>query len=201
MDMEDGTVQGRENSLEDTEMLELPKDPAEVKASEFIKGESSKEIPVESQQPELPENVVLQSQEKEEFIIKLAIGQQSEIIKNAILDGCGENPVPLLNVSAPILAKAIEFWKRHIDAAEGEDLTEWDRAFLGDLSQEVLFDLAAAANYMESKSLLDCTCKFIADIIKEMKVEEVRDYFGIECDFTEEEERKMREDNAWAFEQ
>jgi len=45
-----------------------------------------------------------------------------------------------------------------------------------------------AANYLDIKSLLDLTCKRVADMIKGKKPEEIRKEFNIVNDFTPEEE-------------
>ena len=45
-----------------------------------------------------------------------------------------------------------------------------------------------AANYLDIKSLLDLTCKRVADMIKGKKPEEIRKEFNIVNDFTSEEE-------------
>ncbi|KAM7466405.1 hypothetical protein LguiB_013967 [Lonicera macranthoides] len=57
-----------------------------------------------------------------------------------------------------------------------------------------------AANYLNIKSLFEKVCTKIADRIKDMSVEEVREVFKIENDFTPEEEKKIRDEHAWAHE-
>ncbi|KAL5698947.1 suppressor of kinetochore protein mutant [Ranunculus cassubicifolius] len=68
------------------------------------------------------------------------------------------------------------------------------------IDQAVLFDLIMAANYLNVKGLLDLTCQTVADMIKEKTPEEIRKTFGIENDFTPEEEAELRRENQWAFE-
>ncbi|KAL5731428.1 suppressor of kinetochore protein mutant [Ranunculus cassubicifolius] len=68
------------------------------------------------------------------------------------------------------------------------------------IDQAVLFDLIMAANYLNVKGLLDLTCQTVADIIKGKTPEEIRKTFGIENDFTPEEEAELRRENQWAFE-
>ena len=57
-----------------------------------------------------------------------------------------------------------------------------------------------AANYLDSKQLLDLTCQTVADMIKGKSPEEIREIFNIKNDFTPEEEEKIRKENQWAFE-
>uniref|UniRef100_A0A915B6W6 Skp1-related protein n=1 Tax=Parascaris univalens TaxID=6257 RepID=A0A915B6W6_PARUN len=54
-----------------------------------------------------------------------------------------------------------------------------------------------AANYLDVGELLSAGCKTIAALIKGKSVEELREFFHIENDFTPEEEARVREENAW----
>ena len=54
-----------------------------------------------------------------------------------------------------------------------------------------------AANYLNIKTLLDLTCKTVADMIKGKTPEEIRAHFNIQNDFTPEEEEEVRRENAW----
>ena len=61
--------------------------------------------------------------------------------------------------------------------------------------------LFQAANYLDIKSLLDLTCKTVADYIKQCKTpQEIRRRFNIKNDFTPEEEEEVRKENAWCEE-
>ncbi|EOA25495.1 hypothetical protein CARUB_v10018839mg [Capsella rubella] len=81
-----------------------------------------------------------------------------------------------------------------------EEVEAFDKGFLQDLDLETVFQVILAANYLNVKGLLDLTCQNVADHIKDMSVEQVREIFGIQNDFTEEEEKTIRAENAWAFE-
>ncbi|KAF7840999.1 SKP1-like protein 1A [Senna tora] len=56
-----------------------------------------------------------------------------------------------------------------------------------------------AANYLNIKSLLDLTCKTVADMIRGKMPEEIRKTFNLKNDFTPEEEAEIRLQNQWAF--
>ncbi|CAI9113650.1 OLC1v1014289C1 [Oldenlandia corymbosa var. corymbosa] len=69
------------------------------------------------------------------------------------------NPSPQL--TGKILAKVIEFCKRHVVVEDNttksdEDLKSFDEDFVK-VDQDTLFDLILAANYLNIKSLLDLT--------------------------------------------
>ena len=90
------------------------------------------------------------------------------------------------------------------DKAEAETLPEdeknvWDKDFVK-VDDETLFNLILAANYLDIKSLLDLTCKTVADEIKGKTPEEIRVRFNIKNDFTPEEEEEVKRENAWCEE-
>ncbi|KAL5724725.1 SKP1-like protein 4 [Ranunculus cassubicifolius] len=117
--------------------------------------------------------------------------------------------IPLPNVTGSILAKVIEYSKRHADPSPSiggfenrdadEELKKWDAEFVK-VDQDVLFDIILAANYLNNKELLDLTCKTVADMMKGKTPEEIRAIFHIKNDYTPEEEEEVRKENAWAFE-
>jgi S-phase kinase-associated protein 1 len=57
--------------------------------------------------------------------------------------------------------------------------------------------LSQAANFLNVQRLMDAGCRALADTIKDKSVEEMRAMFGIENDFTPEEEEEIKKQNAW----
>ncbi|CAL9204827.1 unnamed protein product [Musa hybrid cultivar] len=157
-----------------------------------------------SSQPKPRKTVVtLVSSDEEKFEVDIAVANQSDMIKNLILDmedDVDEFVVPVLNVTGLVLDKVIQYWEKHAEAIDRDQLEAFDMAFV-DMQKELLFQVLIAVNFLESRPLLNLLCKTIADSIKDMSVDEVREYFSIESDFTEEEERQVREENQWAFEE
>ncbi|KAJ8624750.1 hypothetical protein MRB53_033280 [Persea americana] len=150
--------------------------------------------------------ITLKSSDGETFDVDEAVALQSQTIKHMIEDDCADNGIPLPNVSGKILAKVIEYCKKHVempkdadDRATEEELKAWDAEFVK-VDQAMLFDLILAANYLNIKSLLDLTCQTVADMIKGKTPEEIRKTFNIKNDFTPEEEEEVRRENQWAFE-
>jgi hypothetical protein len=66
-------------------------------------------------------------------------------------------------------------------------------------SQDALYDLINAADYLRIDGLLDAACKKLAGMMKGKTPEEIRNTFNIPDDYTEEEKKKVRRDYAWAF--
>ncbi|OVA00951.1 SKP1 component [Macleaya cordata] len=145
--------------------------------------------------------ITLKSSDEETFEVDEAVALESQTIKQIIEDDCANNVIPLPNVTSKILAKVIEYCKKHVDDRNDneEDLKRWDKEFVN-VDQATLFEFILAANYLDIKNLLDLTCQTVADIIKNKQPEEIRTFFNIQNDFTPEEEQKIREENAWAFE-
>lgn len=85
-------------------------------------------------------------------------------------------------------------------ASEKKTLAEWDRKFVDDLTQDALYDLIKAANFLDIKGLLEATCQKVADMIKGKTPAQIRSIFHIANDFTEEEEAEIRKERPWAFE-
>ncbi|KAI8554031.1 hypothetical protein RHMOL_Rhmol05G0065700 [Rhododendron molle] len=156
-----------------------------------------------------PKKIVLKSSDGETFEVEETVALESQTIKHMIEDDCADNTIPLPNVTSKILAKVIEYCRKHVeasgagkaaddvdkDAADEEALKKWDAKFV-EVDQGVLFDLILAANYLNIKSLLDLTCQTVADMIKGKTPEEIRKTFNIKNDFTPEEEEELIADKA-----
>jgi S-phase kinase-associated protein 1 len=153
--------------------------------------------------------VRLISGDNEAFGVSMDVAGMSKTLK-ATIDawmatggmppGSGGNCIPVPSVESPILAKVIEYCTWHtkaVAAGTSEDAkNEWNQRFV-DVDQGTLFHMILAANALDIKSLLDLTCKAVADMIKGKTPEEIRAHFNIENDFTPEEEEEVRRENAW----
>ncbi|KAJ1362093.1 Skp1- protein [Parelaphostrongylus tenuis] len=130
------------------------------------------------------------------YTMLLDLGIESEL----------NDPIPICNVSGPIMKKVLQWCTYHKDDLSMDDLDSyenravdipsWDMEFLK-VDQATLFDLILAANYLDIKGLLCVSCKTVANMINGKTPEEIRRTFNIRNDFTAEEEKQIRKENAW----
>ncbi|KAK3022065.1 hypothetical protein RJ639_047333 [Escallonia herrerae] len=148
--------------------------------------------------------LTLKTSDGQEFEVEESVMLQSQTIEGMVDDGCDMVGIPLPNVDSKILATVLEYCKRHAEAGssekEEEELKAFDQGFLQGMKKDTLFELLLAANYLEIKGLIETACQKVADNVKDMMPEEVREYFCIENDFTPEEEAEIRKEHEWAFE-
>lgn len=121
---------------------------------------------------------------------------QCVTIQNLVEDGLASSSdgIPLPEVDGKTFAKVVEYCQHYTDKKEVDE--EWDSEFCK-MENSELFTIILAANYLENKQLLDSCCTAVANMIKGKTPDEIRTLFGIEKDFTEEEEQNIRKENEW----
>jgi len=149
----------------------------------------------------------------EKLSVDLDVVNKSTILKNMIEDTGKDGDIPIPNIQLPILKKIIEFCEHYKSSNPKEirkplasskltenNVDEWDAAFIEMEKVDDIIDLVIAANFLDIESLVALGCAKIATFIKGKTVEEIRDVFGIQNDFTPQEEQQLREENKWAEE-
>lgn len=153
------------------------------------------------------DDVTLISSDSKQFTVPREVAEESDAIRNILADTSDESPVPLMNVRSEILEKVIKYCQFTVEmkAKDGEksskssdEVKAFNKEFLPTDNGQ-LFELILAANYLNIKSLLDITCQAVADQIRGKTPQQIRENFGIENDFTPEEEEEVRRENQWAF--
>ncbi|GMJ02827.1 SKP1-like 14 [Hibiscus trionum] len=145
--------------------------------------------------------IILLAADEQEFEVEEAVVMEIGVVKTYFEDNpdsCDE-PIPLPNVKSEYLLKVIEYCKWHLDQ-EDEEAKEFDRELFNTLDNEGMLQMLLAANYLDVKDLLEMLTQAVADRIANKSVEYVRRFFGIENDYTPEEEAELRKQNEWAFE-
>lgn len=155
--------------------------------------------------------IKLKSSDNKVFETDVRIAKCSGTIKT-MLEDCGmsdedDTIVPLPNVNSVILQKVLQWSNFHKDdplpteddetqAKRSDDISPWDADFLK-VDQGTLFELILAANYLDTKGLLEVICKTVANMIKGKNPEEIRKTFNIKNDFTIAEEEQTRQQVEW----
>ncbi|TKY49426.1 SKP protein 14 [Spatholobus suberectus] len=165
-------------------------------------GEESKVETLKTTKGEETKKVKVKTADDVSFEVEPSIVKEMETVQSFI-DANGADAsvvIPLPNVASRHLGRIIEYCSEHCRAAGTGSLKEFDERFLEELSPEELKELLLAANYLDIKILLDFLSNSIADLIENKSPEFVRNFFDIINDYTLEEEARIRDANAWAFE-
>lgn len=160
-------------------------------------------------------SIKLQSKDNQEVSVKLSSIKLSKTVLSIIslpesddAESISEyslpsEPVPLNTIDYSILLKVVEYCDYHSqnkNELSEKDTISWNEEFLS-ISDDELFNIILAANYLEINCLLDLTCKKVADVIKKCNSpKDIRRRFNIKNDFTPEEEEEVRKENSWVDE-
>jgi S-phase kinase-associated protein 1 len=153
------------------------------------------------------------SKEGDVYEVPISVAKMSQLVAET-LDGDEDDEsdevkdIPLPNVSANVLQKVIEFCKHYqeepmtsiqtpLKSSKLEDLVQQWYADFVKIEKNMLFDLVAAANFMDIKPLLDLTCLAVSILIKGKSAVELREMFNISSDFSPEEDAQIKKENGW----
>ncbi|KAI1465504.1 Skp1-domain-containing protein [Daldinia caldariorum] len=73
----------------------------------------------------------------------------------------------------------------------------WPDNYLENMPQERIFALITAANFFDIHDLFEACAKVLAARAQAMSIDEMRAYFGVQNDFTAEEEEDLRNSYGW----
>lgn len=65
------------------------------------------------------------------------------------------------------------------------------------MEQALIFEITLAANFLEITSLMHLGCAKIGSLIKGKSIDELRETFKIEGEYTPADEQKVLEENPW----
>ncbi|MED6143839.1 hypothetical protein PIB30_009649 [Stylosanthes scabra] len=153
--------------------------------------------------------ITLKTVEGTLFQVKPSIAKDLKTVQSFIddsnADSATNKPIPLPNIFSRELSRILDYLNNHHrfrGSAIGqshEEAARYDADFAKSMSHEELKALVLAANYLNVHDLLEFLNVTVANVIENKSVEFVRKFFGIENDFTPEEEEKIRSQNEWAF--
>ncbi|XP_010532893.1 PREDICTED: SKP1-like protein 14 [Tarenaya hassleriana] len=146
-------------------------------------------------------SIKLQSKDGEVFEVEKKVAKMSTIIA-FMMEDVEDGIIPIPVAAAPTLSKALEYCKHHVSEPKPEpDPKDWDAKFMRQFDGNFpeLVEFMKLASYLDIKGMLDLAASKAADFIKDKSVEEVRELFGSENDYTAEEEKALRAEFPWAF--
>ncbi|CAH8351174.1 unnamed protein product [Eruca vesicaria subsp. sativa] len=150
--------------------------------------------------------ITLKSSDDVSFEVEKAVVLESQFLSHLVQD-CPAPEYKIEEVTGKILSKVVEYCEKHVvvdggdsSSSSGDDLKKWDDKFITEMDLSTVYDLIAAANYLNIQGLLDLMCQRVADVITACKDhEEIRETLGIVSDYTAEEEAEVLKENEWAF--
>lgn len=115
--------------------------------------------------------------------------------------------IPVGAARGDALAAVAEFMKLHHNQPMKEIerpltrplfdvLDEVDKKYIANWEPNFVIDVATAANFLNCPSLRDLASARLAQWITEKPIEEIRAMFGVENDFTPEEEALLRKEHG-----
>jgi len=139
--------------------------------------------------------IILESSDEVQYEIAVPSALLSGTIRNVIDDLGGETDVvlPLPEINSQNLADVITYLNYHVNDPPAQPdqpvdfISDWDRQFLGIRADNTvqnmarIYELIAAANYLDIKPLLDVTTKAVANALRGKSVEEMRAILGIQA--------------------
>ena len=132
--------------------------------------------------------------------------EKSGLLRGLIMDYSEDCDIPVPSITGEVLKKVIEWlihWKdeepkaiaKPLPSANLKDVTEeWNADFINVTELPTNYDIINAANYMDIKPLLELSCARVASLMKNKTVEQIREFFNIPIDMTEEDQKKMEDE-------
>lgn len=144
-------------------------------------------------------NLQLLTKDGQVFPLPRAAAAGSELLRTMMEGDPDAVEVTLIHIEAKVLKLVCDYLTYHADVPARvidrplqsmnlSDLVDaFDTEFIQSISQEMLFKLLLAANYLNVRSLIALCCAKIATMIKDKSPEQVRNTFGIRHDGTAQE--------------
>lgn len=166
--------------------------------------------------PKPSKKIILKSSDGKTFDVEEAIALKSQTLK-CMIEGnsCTYREIPLPIARSNILAKVIDYCKKHVEAASSDKgrnsskkknyykdndqddaLKAWDAEFISELDQETLFHLILAANYLGIKSLVDLAQQTAWGMIRPKTTKEIRKIY--DKNYTSEDEFHVEYQWVWS---
>ncbi|KAK7271330.1 hypothetical protein RJT34_27132 [Clitoria ternatea] len=188
------------NKEQEDSLIKKEQEEPQIKNLTLNTNEANEESKINTEDRENEKKIILKTSDGTIFEVEMWIVKKMQIVQSFMdADGTVEaSEIPLPKVSGKEMARILEYMRKHGDGGDG-DHSEFDEQFGKSLNGEELKELFLVANYLDVKEVFDFLTQLIADFIANKNVKFVREYFGIQSNFTPDEEATLRRDNAWAF--
>jgi hypothetical protein len=132
---------------------------------------------------------LITSDQQELVVTKDLIAEWTTI--NEMLKDIGEEhqdePLPVPNVTLDVLKRVVAYSadlnknpkEVAVDPKMPVELANWEKVHFEGIPYSIVFDIILASNYLNFKTLLDTSCKFVALLIKGKSPDEIRKMFNI----------------------
>ena len=155
----------------------------------------------------------IQTADGETSKVEWDVARQSKTIKE-LLDNLGiqedstnEDTIPILNeeVTGEIFKHCLVWMEKNRGKTDFQrdhnEMNEWEKEFVN-MPVSQMLPILIAGNFLEIEGLIDLMTSALALVIQNNDVVEIRKIFDIEDpQWTPEELQKLKEENAWAYEQ
>jgi S-phase kinase-associated protein 1 len=132
--------------------------------------------------------------------------QLSETLKTMIESTCDDDEsiqVPITKATMDQMKKWLECEltceKPYVNDKSLDNIRPWTLQLKSTSSWGPISEIIMAANYLNIENLQTDCCKYIAYQMKGKTPEEIREMFGLENDFTPEEEEEIKKEHQWAL--
>lgn len=162
------------------------------------------------------DSVILEAGDGGRYIVVQDSIVRSSTIKDLVTEVGTKTIIPLPNISTKTLGTVVDFLMRykdqpievpkdddvkdesvnHASAKKKPQMDDWDEEFVT-VSNDLIFEMINAANYLAITKMLEMCCSKVADKIKGKSPEEIRTEFNIKNDFTPEEEEEIKRESEW----
>ncbi len=157
----------------------------------------------------MEEKIRLQSKDGKEYEISKKAAELSDLLRGTMSDYPNETSIPLPEIDEKTIDKVLDYLthfngisppeiEKPLKNCELKDATdEWSVNFVDKITMEELVNLTVAGNFMGINSLLDLCCAKIASMCKDKSEDDILKSFGITERFTDEDRKKIKEENKW----
>ena len=161
----------------------------------------------------MSDTIIVQTSEGKEIPIKKSAAMLSNLLKREIekieKEHVQKAPFVLTEVNEKVIGKIYEYLENYngkppknienpLQTEELKNVTDkFSADFIDQIPLDDLINLTYSATYMEINPLIDLCCAKLACKIQNKEEEEIFKVFNINETFTEEEKKRLREENKW----